>query len=328
MPAWSRRAYRSSTSAELSNPRAIRPTARPADNRILPALATVSVIWGTTFLAVRVMVETMPPLLGGALRFLAAGVVLLAALAIRRGGVATVVAIGRPAHAAAAAIGLSLVGAFCLVGLAFGQHTTSGLAALLYASVPLWVVVFRITIDRQRVARATLVSVMIGFAGVAFLLAPRHGASAGSVLGVLLVLGAAALWAAGSFAATRVPLPQDVMVSAGWQMVWGSMFALVAGTVAGEHLAVTEFSLRSWLALLYLLCLSSAIAFTIYTWLVQRAPVSHTATWAYISPVIAVAAGWAVLGEPVAASTIAGAALIAVSVAATIRSEARAVTRG
>lgn len=289
----------------------------------------VSLIWGTTFLAVRVMVETMPPLLGGALRFLLAGVVIVGALAARRRDLTSVIAIGRQAHGAAAAIGFSLVGAFCLVGLAFEHDTTSGLAALLYASVPMWIVVFRVAIDRQPVARATLVGVAIGFAGVAVLLTPHHGGPAGSMLGVLLVLAAAALWAMGSFAATRFPLPEDVLVSAGWQMIWGSLFALVVGMAAGEHLAPGEFSLRSWLALLYLLTLSSAVAFTIYSWLVQHAPLSHTATWTYISPVIAVFVGWAVLGEPVAATTVAGAALIAVSVATTIRSETRgAATRG
>jgi drug/metabolite transporter (DMT)-like permease len=297
-------------------------TVTTGSRRVIAALAAVSLIWGTSFLGVRVMVETMPPLFAGAIRFLTAGVFLLAVLAIT--GFATgmrrpLFALGWRAHAACAFVGVCLVGAFCLVGLSFGEQMTSGLAALLYASVPLWIVLLRVLVDRHRIARATIAGVVGGFMGVAILLAP--GRASGTLLGVTEVLAAAATWAFGSFVATRLPLPDDVLVSAGWQMTWGSALGVAASVAAGEHIVVADVSAQSWAALAYLAVISSGVAFTSYGWLLRNAPLSLTATWSYISPLIAVFAGALVLGEPLRHATLAGMVLIAVSVAATIRAE-------
>jgi drug/metabolite transporter (DMT)-like permease len=291
------------------------------------ALGTISLIWGTTFLAVRLMVETIPPILGGGLRFLVAGVLLLAARALARRARGTgpaMVLLGRREHLACAGVGLGLAGSFCIVGIAL-QHTTSGLAALLYASVPLWIVVFRAAFARHRVPRATLLSVCVGFAGVGVLFGPASQGGSSSLFGVALVLAGAAVWAAGAFASSRIALPRDAMVSASWQMIWGSIAAIAWGLLAGEasefHLA--DVSRASALSFLYLLTISSGVAFTTYSWLVQRAPISQTVTWTYVSPLIAVFAGWLALDEPVGLATLAGAALIVVSVAVTVRTEAR-----
>jgi drug/metabolite transporter (DMT)-like permease len=143
----------------------------------------------------------------------------------------------------------------------------------------------------------------------------------GTLLGTALVLIAAAVWAFGSFGATRVPLPADVLLSASWQMIWGSAVAGAVGVAAGEHLSFAEISGRSWAALWYLAIASSGVAFTAYSWMLQHAPVSQATTWGYISPVIAVFAGALVLGEPVGHATLAGTVLIALSVAATLRAE-------
>jgi drug/metabolite transporter (DMT)-like permease len=332
MPRQAARAYGANV-AVRADALEIEPSLAATPLRLWAALGVVSLVWGTTFLAVSVMVETIPPFLGGGVRFIVAGGLLLAVRGLmlsraddsRAGG--SIVYIGRRAHVGCAVSGLGLAGSFCLVGVAL-EHTTSGLAALLYASVPLWIVLFRVVLARQRVPRLTLASVAIGFSGVGVLVAPADAGGSSSVLGVTLVLAGAAIWAGGAFAASRLELPRDPMVSASWQMLWGSVASLVVGVGVGEAsgLALSDVTLRSLLGFLYLLVVSSGIAFTAYSWLVQRAPISQTVTWTYVSPLIAVLAGWLVLDESVGLSTLLGAALVLVSVAVTVATEAREAT--
>jgi drug/metabolite transporter (DMT)-like permease len=294
------------------------------------ALASVYLIWGSTYLAIRVMVRDVPPLLGAAVRFLLAGGVLLAVLAARgerswSRPQARRVRIGRRAQGSAALVGLLLpAGGNGIVTLA-ERHVDSGLAALLVGSVPLWVILLRRGVARERIRRATVVSVGVGFAGVAVLLLPGSRPAGTSVAGMVLILVAAASWALGSFASPRLALPRDPLLSTAWQMLWGGAFLLVAGIAAGElprvHLAHT--ALDSWLALAYLISAGSWIAYTAYAWLLQHAPISQVSTYAYVNPLVAVVLGWAILGESLGVGTLAGAGLIVASVAVTVTREAR-----
>ena len=168
------------------------------------ALSTVYLVWGSTYLAIRVMVETMPPLLAAGARFTLAGGVFYAVLRVRRGRAA--VRFGRPQLLAAAAVGLLLpFGGNGLVTLA-ERHVPSGLAALIIASVPLWVVILR-AFTRERIPRLTVAGVLMGFAGVAVLLLPGTKPAGASVGGMLLCVAAAVCWASGSFFSRRWPLP-------------------------------------------------------------------------------------------------------------------------
>jgi drug/metabolite transporter (DMT)-like permease len=291
---------------------------RPDRLRAAGALAVVYVVWGSTYLAIRVMVRDVPPLLGAGARFVLAGALLLAWVRIGRWP-------GRVARGE--------LGAAALVGtlLAFGgnglvtvaeQHVPSGLAALIIASVPLWVVVLRAAF-RERPPRATLLGVGAGFAGVGLLLLPGQRPSGVGLGPALLVVLAAASWASGSFAGSRLATTADRLRFTALQMLLGGLVMSVAGLAAGEagdvHLGAV--SAASAGAFAYLVVVGSIVAFTAYAWLLRNVPISTVTTYAYVNPVIAVLLGWAILSESVSWATVAGAALIVSSVAFTLRHE-------
>jgi len=284
--------------------------------KVWTGLWIVYIIWGSTYLAIRVMVETVPPLLGAGVRFTVAGAVMLAVLAVRRSV--------RPTRAqllSALAIGILLPGANAVVTVA-EQEVPSALAALLIASVPLWVLLMRRTAG-EPVSRAGIAAVLVGFAGVALLLRPGEQSEGASLLALGAVVFAAVMWASGSFASPRLRLPGDPLVSTGWQMLLGGLVISAAGLAAGEapKVDVEAFSLRSISALLYLIVFGSWIAFTAYAWLLQNAPISRVATYAYVNPVVAIVLGFLVLDEIITPITLIGAAIIVVSVALVIRIE-------
>jgi drug/metabolite transporter (DMT)-like permease len=288
------------------------------------ALATVYVVWGSTYLAIRVMVETMPPLLAAGVRFGVAGAIFLLVLRLR-GGPGKVRASRRELLGAALIGNLLCFGGNGLVTVA-ERDVPSGLAALIIGSVPLWVVVLR-SVHGDRVPRSTLAGVLVGFAGLAVLVLPgdRPGHAP---LGWLLVIVAASIsWAAGSFYSRRTPLPNEALVSTGWQMLFGGGGMVLVGTLTGEWsgLDLERFSADSLLAFGYLIVFGSLLAFTAYVWLLRNAPISTVATYAFVNPVIAIFLGWAILGEEITPTVVAGAAAIVLSVAAVVRRESAPV---
>ncbi|MGI8803609.1 MAG: EamA family transporter [Solirubrobacteraceae bacterium] len=283
------------------------------------ALGTVYVVWGSTYLAIRVMVETVPALLGAGVRFLLAGALLSGWLALRRGR--GTLRVNRRAAAGAAVVGILLTaGGNGLVTVA-ERHIASSLAALVVASVPLVIVLIR-AVSGEPVGRAALLGVAAGFAGVAILVVPRGSTGGTGLAGVLLVLAASISWGAGSVTSTRVALPRDPLVSTALQMTAGGLVMVLAGLATGEAARVdpAAFSARSAVAFAYLVVFGSLAAFTAYAWLLQHVPISRVSTYAYVNPVIAVLLGWAVLGEPIAAATLLGAAIVVASVWFIVRS--------
>ena len=293
---------------------------------VLANLWTIYLVWGSTYLAIRVAVETIPPFLGAGVRFVVAGLILAAFLQAR--GRLALASLGRQQLIAAAAVGaLLLLGGNGLVMTA-EQTVPSGLAALVVASVPLWIVVLR-TLDGQRVSRPTLASIAVGFAGVAILVLPKAEGGLATLFGPLLLIVASVSWAIGSFFSQRLPLPRDPLVSTSLQMLFGGILLTLSGLLLGEvgTIRVAAISTASALALGYLIVFGSLAGFTAYTWLLHHAPVSTVATYAYVNPVIAVVLGWALLSEDVTAAILAGAAVIVVSVAFVVRQETLARTR-
>jgi drug/metabolite transporter (DMT)-like permease len=279
----------------------------------------VYVVWGSTYLAIRVMVETVPPLLGAGLRFLTAGLLMIGFLALRR-GVRAVLPTRRQA-VSALGIGLLLPGANAVVTIG-EQDVPSGLAALLVAAVPLIVIVLRKSVG-ERITGVSLAGVFVGFVGVALLLLPGEQPDGASIAGMLAIVGAAVMWATGSFMSPRVDLPRDPFVSTGWQMLLAGGAISLVGVVAGERVHASEFTLESMLAWLYLVLIGSIIAYSAYVWLLQNAPVSRVATYAYVNPVIAIVLGWLILDETITLLTLVGATVIVASVAVVVRVEAR-----
>lgn len=286
------------------------------------ALGSVYLIWGSTYLAIRVMVETVPALLGAGARFVVAGAALLGVLALR-GGLSRV-AVDRALVVRLAVVGTLLAaGGNGLVTLA-EKDVPSALAALIVASTPLWIVVFR-SLWRDRPTPATLAGVAIGFAGVALLLLPGNRPEGVALGPTLIVVVAAMSWGLGSFVSQRVAMPADPLVSTGWQMLFGGLVLTVAAVPAGElgELDVARFSSDSVWALVYLVVVGSLVAYSAYTWLLQNAPISQVATYAYVNPMVAVLLGWMILDEHVPPMMLVASAVIVVAVATIVRNESR-----
>jgi drug/metabolite transporter (DMT)-like permease len=278
------------------------------------ALGVVYLVWGSTYLAIAIAVQTLPPLLSAGIRFLLAGALLAVWIVARQGRAA--LRVSRAQLGGAALVGiLLLAGGNGLVVLA-ERTVPSGLAALVVASVPLWIVVFRL-IAGDRVAASLVIGVLVGFAGVAILVVPRGASGEVDAAGLLMVVGASFSWALGTFASPRLPTPRDPLASTAVQMLAGGGLLIVVAIAIGEpaHADPSAFSTASLLALAYLVVFGSLVAFSAYTWLLQHAPVSVVATYAYVNPVVAVLLGALVLGEAVTPSMLIGAAIILAAVA-------------
>jgi drug/metabolite transporter (DMT)-like permease len=283
------------------------------------ALGTIYVVWGSTYLAIRVMVEDLPPLLAAGVRFVIAAAILFGWLALRRPGS---LRITRRQLLAASVVGVLLMfGGNGLVTVA-EQEVPSGLAALLISLVPLWVILLRASVGRERVPTATLLGVLVGFVGVALLVLPADRPEGAPLGWSLLVVLAALLWAAGSFVASRVDNPPDLLAVTAWQMATGGAFMVVLGTVLGEFgdLHVAEISADSAAAFVYLVLVGSIAAFTAYNWLLKHVAISTVSTYAFVNPVIAVFLGWAILDEEITPFVLAGTAVIVTAVAVVVRS--------
>ncbi|SEL47257.1 EamA family transporter [Nonomuraea pusilla] len=287
------------------------------------ALAIVYVVWGSTYLGIRIAIETLPPMLSGALRFVTAGLLLGGFLLVRKGW--------EPFRMTPRQfLGAALVGLLLLTGgngmvAVAEQHISSGLAALLVASVPLWLVVFRIAV-RDRPALLTAAGVLVGFGGVAALSLNGGGESA-STGGVVVILVASLSWSIGSFLSARIPMPAHPFAASTVEMLVGGAGLAVTGTSLGEHLDWAAVSGRSWLALAYLVLVGSLVGFTAFTWLLGNAPISLVATYAYVNPVVAVLLGVLVVDEHVTTQIVLGGVVILLGVALVVSTERRSTSK-
>ena len=284
------------------------------------ALWTVYIVWGSTYLAIRVTVETLPPLLAMGVRFLIAGLIMYSVLLVRRGR-------GGVRITPRQLVSCGIVGAALFLGangmVAVAElELPSSLAALIIASVPLWVILIR-TIAGDRVRMGTLIGVIAGFSGVAILVLPGNRPDGVSAWAVGLIVFASASWAFGSFLSTRLQLPKDLFVSSAYQMIGGGIALVIGGTIRGE---LAGFDASTWSGaslwgFFYLVTMGSLVGFTAYAWLLQNAPLSKVATYAYVNPVVAIFLGWLILSEEISVMTIVGATVIVASVAFTITKE-------
>jgi drug/metabolite transporter (DMT)-like permease len=285
-------------------------------------LGVVYVVWGSTYLAIRFTVESMPPLLSGGLRFLIAGMVLLLAVLVLAGR-------------GALRMSWKQLGSALLIGLllpAWGngmvviaeRHVASGLAALLIASVPLYVVVLR-RILGERPPAITLVGVSVGMAGLALLLlgGPIAGAHGSAGWGPWLVLLAALGWSVGSVASTRLPVPANPFALSAVEMVAGGTAMMIIGVSTGERIDLGAVTLQSWLGWIYLILFGSLLAFSSYVYILGQLPVSTVATYAYVNPVIAVVLGILFAGEHFGFLQLTGGLVVLCAVILVVRAEQR-----
>jgi len=289
----------------------------PSRWKIAAAFAAIYIIWGSTYLGIRFAIETIPPFLMAGVRFLLAGAMLY--------GWARVRGAPRPlrVHWRSAAI----IGALLLLGgnggVTWGeQHIASGLAALLVATVPIWIAALDwLRPGGTRPDGPVIAGLLLGFVGILLLVGPGNlgGGEGNYMLGTLAVLGAAFSWALGSLYSKRAPLPGDALQGIGMEMLAGGVWLWLAGTLAGEwgQLNLGAISLRSGLALAYLTLFGSLVGFTAYVWLLRVVSPARAATYAYVNPVVAVFLGWALAGEELTPLTLVAAAVIIAGVVIT-----------
>ena len=281
--------------------------ARRSPAAVVAALATIYLVWGSTYLAIRVTDRTMPPLLMSSVRFLIAGTALYAFASRGR---------ARPTlreWRAAAIVGAALL-TIGNGGVAWVEtRLESGLAALIVAVIPLWFAVMDRAFFGRRLSTPAIAGLVVGFGGVAQLVHPGGGAH---VLPMLALLVTTAAWAGGSLYARGAALPESPLLSASMQMLAASAFLAVAGVAKGETRAIhaDTFSTKPVIAFVYLVLVGSLIAFSAYAWLLKNVRISVVSTYAFVNPVVAVALGTVFLNEKIGWSTIAAGAAIVVAV--------------
>jgi len=284
-------------------------------SRIVAAFLAIYVIWGTTFLAIRIAVETIPAFMMAGLRFLLAGGVMLLVLLARGGSFPTL----RHWRSAVIAGGLMLVTGIGLVSFA-EQRIPSALAALMVATNPIWICLFEWLIFRgKRPGIQTLVGLAFGFAGAVLLFAPALRTDSGhnDLVGMAIVAVGAISFALGSLYSRRAVLPEDGRMSTAIEMTAGGVLLLILSVLTGEpaRLNVAAVSTRSLLALAYLIVFGSIIAYTAYLWLLKTVEPAKVSTNFYVNPVIAVFAGWLLGGEEVTVQMLIATAVILLGVA-------------
>jgi drug/metabolite transporter (DMT)-like permease len=287
------------------------------------ALLVVWLVWGSTYLAIRVADRSIPPFAMAGARYLTAGAVLypLALLGSRRRQAAAPSALSAPAGPSRLAQwgGMAVVGTLLLAfgngGVSYAEQTLpSGLAALLVASVPLWMALADRLINGQRIPRLGWLALVIGLAGIAVLARPS---GTGAVLPVLVVLGASVSWGVGSVLAGRLPSPASPFVGSAMEMLAGGVVLTGLAAATGELARVdpAHVSEQSLLGLLYLIGPGSLLALTCYVVALRRLPTAAVSTYAYVNPVVAVSLGALFLGERPTPATLAGGVVVVASVA-------------
>jgi drug/metabolite transporter (DMT)-like permease len=286
---------------------------------LVAAFAAVYIFWGSTYLAIKYAIETLPPFLMAGARFAFAGSLLIAWARFSKDYETPQAAHWRTSF---------IVGTLLLLvgngGVVFAErYITSSLAALLVATEPFWIVLLSwLWLKGARPNWKVALGLAVGFFGVWLLISGQDtsgAAQAGSMqlLGTIAVIAAALSWATGSLYGLRMPVPKSSFLTAGMQMFSGGLILLLVSLMAGEWSGfnISEVSNNSWLGLLYLIVFGSLIAFTAYIWLLKNTQPAMVATYAYVNPIIAVFLGWLIAGESFTGQMLVGAGVIVGSVA-------------
>ena len=285
---------------------------------LIAAFAAVYILWGSTYLAIKYAIETLPPFLMAGSRFIIAGSILLVWARFSKD-------YERPkaAHWKTSFI----VGTFLLLGgnggVVFAQHhISSSLAALLVATEPFWIVLLSwLWLGKSRPNLKTIIGIAIGFFGVWMLINGQPDNSAANVgsmqfFGAIAVMLAALSWATGSIYGLRAPVPKSSLLTAGMQMFSGGIVLMVVSLVMGEMSSfdVSQVSLNSIVGVVYLIIFGSLIGFTAYSWLLKNSQPAFVSTYAYVNPIVAVFLGWLIAGETFTGQMLLGAGVIVGSV--------------
>jgi drug/metabolite transporter (DMT)-like permease len=300
----------------------MRPKASPV--AIWAGLLMLYVVWGSTYLAMKLAIDTIPPFVMGVFRFIPAGVILIGVVLARSRG-----RLARPSRRQvvdAAIVGtLLLAGATALV--AWSEQTIPiGVAAVIVALVPMWLAIFDRVFFRQPIGPLLGLGIGIGLAGVAILAWPVGGAGDLDPAGLLAILASPILWATGTlYAARRAVLPGPALFASGIEMTAAGLALIVIAAATGEWATfdLTAISSTSWAGVAYLIVMGSIVGYSTFAWLIGVAPMSRVSTYAYVNPVVAVLLGMVVLGEPLTTRAIVASAVIVVAVAIIVTARTR-----
>ena len=301
------------------------------DNRltlpIMAALGAVYFFWGTTYLGMKFAIETLPPLIMLGIRFITAGAIMFAWKWIR-GDVGTT---WRQWRGAAMVGGLMLLGG--TGGVAWSEmEIPSNIAAILVATVPLWIALIRwIALRHDRPGKVATAGLLLGFAGIILLVRSTpasDAASQGYGISLVVLMVAPFLWATGSLVSRVVDLPRSPALAISMQMLTGGLFCLMAGLAMGEGPLVhlEAISLKSAAALAYLVTFGSIVGFSSYIWLLKKTDPALASSYAYVNPVVAIALGWVLAGESLNAGSLLAAGVILLAVVLIVRGTAKPAT--
>lgn len=302
------------------------PAATPRHAPIWIGLLILYVVWGSTYLGIAIAVDTIPPFLMAAVRFLIAGLVLLAWSVAREGRAFQAPSLKEWRDSTVVG-GLLLGGGMGMV--AYGEQSVpSGITALIIAMMPVWVAVIGRIFLRERLPRLAVGGIVLGFVGVAILIGPSAFGGTGALepLALAAILFSPIAWSSGSlFASHRASLPRQPLVATGAQMVMGGLVLVAMSLASGElgGFRLDAVSSESIIATAYLTVIGSLLAFTAYGWLLRVAPLPLIATYAYVNPVVAVILGAIVLSEPIEPRTLVAGAVIVVGVAVIVSARGR-----
>ncbi len=316
--------------SEIEAPRSTGPSAPLSDasaratTLILIAFAAVYIVWGSTYLAIRIGIESFPPLILAGLRHFTVGLFLYPVLRWKTGT--------RPT---AANWRTAMVTGFLLLfvgngGVSWAEQTVpSGVTALLVATVSLWLVIVDwLRPGGLKPVPKVVIGLLMGFAGMVLLVGPAHlgGSERVDLRGAIVLVFASLAWACGSIYSKHGGMPSSPMLGVAMQSFAGGSILLLAGLFSGElqrfHFAAV--SLRSWLALGYLIVFGSGIGFTAYIYILQKSTAARVATYAFVNPVVALFLGWLIAGEPITLRTVVAAAVILTAVILVINAPHRA----
>ncbi len=286
----------------------------PLKGRIVLAFAAVYLIWGSTYLAIRFAIETMPPYPMGGLRFLIAGALLYGVLRLR----------GTPRPTRVEWKATAIVGALLLFGgngsvILAEKLVPSGLAAVIIAMVPIWMVLLNWRWgDRVRPNLRVAAGLLLGVFGLILLSAPDASTGSDGInpLGVAILVVASLSWSIGSLYSRRAAMPANPLMSTAMEMLAGGVLMMLAGVVTGQtgQMRFEDLSALSLAALAYLVIFGSLVGFTAYVWLLKVSTPARVSTYAFVNPVVAVFLGWALAGEPLTPRVLLVAATIVIAV--------------
>jgi drug/metabolite transporter (DMT)-like permease len=283
--------------------------------RIWTALVVVYVIWGSTYLGIAIAGETIPPLFAASTRFITAGALMAGIVRLRGGSLR----ISRQALMSCIVIGALLPGANAVLFFA-ERNVPTGLASLIIASVPLWVVVLRLA-GRERLPWQALAGVGIGFAGVAVLAHPTGGATA---WGIGLCVISAVMWSTGTVLSARLTMPADPFAATAYEMLAGGLLMLPISLFTLQHFSPSSGSILGWL---YLVAFGSIVGYTAYVWLLASAPLGLVSTYAYVNPIVAIMLGVLFRNEHLTWRLLLGAVIVVAAVALVVRREPPSATQ-